>query len=207
MPLGSDRVPWGLCLFSLPSMLIGNCSHHWRELESHPMTLPMEYRTPDNTEGLGDNLGFFPSLLAGPLGIPSKAGLRLAPWCIGGPHLWGHTASLFHSPLHRCSLCIPLSPCCRNTFPRGRNRIHLLDNVSSLRDRWHKDRHSSSSLFPGVLPSVSTCSFLLHSDPNNICQLYTRYEEFAWLLNQCMLVYIIFNKVRNLFNRHPWPLA
>ena len=76
------------------------------------------------------------------------------------PAPWPHTQVLSLHPLPRC---------CRNTFRGGRNRSHPLDNVSSLRYRWHWGRHFSSSLFPPFLPSISTsASFLLHPDPNNI---------------------------------------
>ena len=85
MPLSSDSFPRGPCLFSLPSILIGNWSHCWRKLEFPPPPLcPWNVECQITWGGKGDHLDLSPSLLAGPWGSPPTGDLGPS-WYVGGP--------------------------------------------------------------------------------------------------------------------------
>lgn len=105
--------PRGVCLLSLPSILIRNWNHCWRKVVS---TFSMEYRTQDHLEGQRRQPWPLSISFGMTLGHPTK-GASVAPRVCGRPPSVGTHSNLLHSPTHRCSLCIPrLSLCCRDTF-------------------------------------------------------------------------------------------
>lgn len=157
MPPSSDSFPRGLCLFCLPSILIGNRNCCWRKLESPSPYFAQGTETSDTSESQRRQPWRHPSSSDRNLGHPTKGRFVSPTACRRTPSV-GTPEHLFHSLMHRCSLCIPLSLCGTNTFCGGKVRTCSLDNMASPGYLWRRDGSwFSSSLFPHFLPSTVTC--------------------------------------------------
>lgn len=95
------------------------------------------------------------------------------------PHLWGHTRTFSTAPHTGAPSASLGCPSAAETHFRGRNRIHLLDNVSSQLPVAPRGMLVFVPFFPRFLPSITICSFLFHSDPKNTDQLSTVYKTFG----------------------------
>lgn len=119
----------------------------------------------------GDNLDVIPPLLTGTLGIPPKGDL-CPPQHVGGPHLW--------EPLNTCST----ASC---TGAHSASHCHSAEQTHSVEAKsghvrltiWPLPGTSGAEMGAGFLPHsfliffplLLPVSVLLHSDPNNTCQL------------------------------------
>lgn len=86
--------PRGLCLLSLPSILIRNWNHCWRQVVS---TFSMEYRTQDHLEGQRRQPWPLSISFGMTLGHPTK-GASVAPRVCGRPPICGDTLEPFPQP-------------------------------------------------------------------------------------------------------------
>lgn len=167
MPPSSDSFPRGRCLFSLPSILIGNWSCCWRKLEFPPPPLCPWNTEPQKTwrEGAKETTSTPPHPLQRDHQASHPRAICVPHGTQGDPIV----ATRWNPVLHPHSQALTLQTIVTLlqkplSLHRGRNRTHLLDSTSCHKCLCHQDRYlfsfSLSSFFSFYCYNLFSCSLL-----------------------------------------------